>query len=56
LCCKQEKPLTIDHVVPLSLGGSNSIDNLQPLCHQCNSRKGTRIIDYRSLPIRPSVK
>jgi len=33
--------------VPLIKGGSDSIDNLQPLCGYCNSSKGTRVIDYR---------
>ena len=47
LCCKESKPLTVDHVVPLSKGGSNTIDNLQPLCASCNSRKNQKIIDYR---------
>lgn len=36
-----------DHVVPLSQGGVNTIDNIQPLCRPCNSRKGTNTIDYR---------
>jgi len=50
LCCLKREPeikLTEDHVIPLILGGENSINNLQPLCHSCNSRKGARIIDYR---------
>jgi 5-methylcytosine-specific restriction endonuclease McrA len=37
--CGQEVSLTIDHIVPLSKGGANTIDNLQPLCWPCNSRK-----------------
>lgn len=50
LCCKQQEPnikLTEDHVVPLSLGGTNDISNIQPLCQSCNSLKWTKIIDYR---------
>lgn len=47
LCCRQSLPLTPDHIVPLSTGGSNSIDNIQPLCLSCNSRKQNKTIDYR---------
>jgi len=31
--------ITIDHVIPLSRGGSNYIDNLVPACRLCNSKK-----------------
>jgi len=48
LCCGEQKPLTVDHVVPISLGGANSIDNIQPLCGTCNSSKGAKVIDYRT--------
>lgn len=40
--------ITIDHVKPISQGGTNTIDNLQPLCQKCNSSKGSKTVDYRS--------
>jgi len=30
---------TKDHIVPLNKNGTDSIDNLQPLCYQCNFGK-----------------
>jgi 5-methylcytosine-specific restriction endonuclease McrA len=47
LCCGKKKKLTADHIIPLSLGGTSNIDNIQPLCQSCNSKKRVRIIDYR---------
>lgn len=32
----------IDHIVPLSRGGGNELDNLQILCMSCNFSKGTK--------------
>jgi 5-methylcytosine-specific restriction endonuclease McrA len=32
-------PITIDHIKPKSKGGSNKVDNLQPLCYYCNNLK-----------------
>lgn len=48
--CGKKRPLTKDHVVPVYFGGSDDISNLQPLCKYCNSKKGTRTIDYRKHP------
>lgn len=48
LCCGATSvKLTADHVVPISRGGKNTIDNIQPLCSTCNKKKNTKMIDYR---------
>lgn len=40
--CDCQDDLTIDHIVPLSRGGTDDLDNLRLLCRSCNSSKGDR--------------
>ncbi|MFK8910093.1 HNH endonuclease signature motif containing protein [Streptomyces sp. YS-3] len=31
--------LVVDHKIPVAWGGNNELENLQPLCEQCNAEK-----------------
>lgn len=37
--------MDVDHIVPQSRGGGNTMDNLQYLCPHCNRSKGNRTDD-----------
>lgn len=36
-----------DHIIPIYQGGSDGLDNIQPLCSRCNCQKGPETIDWR---------
>lgn len=46
--CGERMPLTRDHIVPLALGGTHDIENIQPLCRNCNSRKWMKLNIYEN--------
>ena len=39
-CGKNHQAMTIDHVIPKSLGGKDTWENLVCACMRCNSKKG----------------
>ena len=40
ICTDDYFPITIDHILPKSKGGSDHIDNLRPMCSDCNEKRG----------------
>lgn len=56
-CGKKDVKLTADHIIPVTLGGTNTIDNIQPLCLSCNVKKSNLyIVDYRPREIKEWAK
>ncbi len=52
-CCKHLKreDITLEHLIPKSLGGSNAFENLYLACRHCNQSRGNHL-----LPPKYSVK
>lgn len=55
-CCETElmDGYHLDHIMPVSLGGTHTDDNVQLLCPPCNLRKGAKHPDvFKLLPVSP---
>ena len=55
--CGREEKLTLDHLVPVSRGGSDAIVNIVWACQSCNSSKGGRdlLVWYDSRGLFPPL-
>ncbi len=42
--CPSKGPLAMDHIVPISRGGSHDVSNVVPACKPCNSSKNDRLL------------
>ena len=36
--------LEVDHIIPVSLGGPDTTDNLQTVCKECNRSRGNQLM------------
>lgn len=45
--------LHVDHVLPVSRGGSDEPENLVVACERCNVRKGSRLLEDTRMTLRP---
>jgi len=41
--CGSTTRLHFDHIIPRSLGGASTAENIELLCERCNLRKGARL-------------
>jgi hypothetical protein len=52
---KDEVSLEVDHIIPISKGGTDELNNLAALCKNCNLGKSNySFSDYTSLTIMPN--
>jgi 5-methylcytosine-specific restriction endonuclease McrA len=42
-----DKATEVDHIIELAIGGTNTIDNVQPLCSPCHRNKTSRFNSTR---------
>ena len=49
--CGSTRHLTIDHVIPKSMGGDDSWFNLTLACSQCNTKKGDKLLEYSGMKL-----
>lgn len=45
-CCENlnRESITMEHLIPKSLGGSNAFENLYLACRHCNKSRGNRLL------------
>jgi 5-methylcytosine-specific restriction endonuclease McrA len=48
------REITIDHRVPLSRGGADSIENMQIVCEPCGREKGDKIVEEEASSVARS--
>ncbi len=49
LCCGEtnSRRLNVEHIRPVSFGGTNGEDNLQTMCVTCSAYKASELLDFR---------
>lgn len=49
--CTESRDMTLDHLYPDRLGGSDTVRNLRPACRHCNSARHDRLVQGRGITV-----
>lgn len=52
--CGSRDDLTGDHLIPVSVGGRDTLANARVLCRSCNARRGARPVEHVQLALQMS--
>ncbi|RLB12093.1 MAG: HNH endonuclease [Deltaproteobacteria bacterium] len=55
-CGSKAEPLTTDHIIPRSMGGEDSWENLVTACVRCNNKKGNRTLEAAGMTLLSKPK
>ena len=60
-CGASDGYMTVDHIIPRSLGGRETWENLVCACPECNNRKGDRTLEQAGMklinkPVKPNYR
>jgi 5-methylcytosine-specific restriction endonuclease McrA len=58
-CGTTKGPMTVDHIIPKNMGGTDSWENMVCACERCNNKKGDRTLAKAGMkllrkPLRPN--
>lgn len=51
-CGATDRAIDIEHLLPTSRGGANSLDNMALACRRCNQRKGNNTPEEAQMPLQ----
>lgn len=52
-CGRRSQTMEVDHVIPVSQGGTSTLDNLVTSCRDCNRRKADRTPEEAGMEVLP---
>lgn len=58
-CGRRSQTMEVDHIIPVSQGGTSTLDNLVTACRKCNRRKAGRTpqeAGMKVLPVRTRIR